>query len=195
MKRITRLLVVDDDPNILRLFSDILRHDGYETWGVASGEEGLDLVREKRPDLVLLDVGLPHMSGIEVCRQIKADPALSDTLVVLISGAAMSSADRIHGLEAGADDYIVKSTDWNEIRARIRTLMRLRDATAALRASEQHYRRLVEILPDGVSLVDLHGRLTAVNSQAAAMLGYEDPAELIQKSVLDLTPSEEHERV
>ena len=72
--------------------------------------------------------------------------------------------------------------------------MRLRDTTAALRASEQHYRRLVEILPDGVSIVDLEGRLLVVNSQAAAMLGYEDQAELMQKSAFDLTPPEEHER-
>ena len=190
-----RLLVVDDDPNVVEIFSHILVREGFEVVTAATGERGLELARELPPDLVLLDVGLPDLPGIEVCRRMKADPALAGTLVVLISGAATGALDKVAGLEIGADDFILKSADWNEVRARIRTLMRLRDATVALRASEQHYRRLVEILPEGVSIVDPSGHLKSVNTQAAAMLGYENITELLKQSAFDLTPPEEHRRV
>jgi len=111
------------------------------------------------------------LNGIDICRQIKAD-ALLDTFVVLVSGKAISAADKVGGAETGADDYIVKPVNPDEFLARIRTIVRLRETTAALRASEQHYRRLVEILPDAVGMMDLQGRLTTANRQAVEMLGY-----------------------
>jgi len=193
MNKTTRLLVVDDDPNVVEIYTQMLRAEGFELRSSGSGRQGLEMAREQPPDLVLLDVGLPDLSGIEVCRRIKSDPSLSDTLVVLISGAATGSLDKVRGLEIGADDYLLKSAEWDEIRARIRTLLRLRDTAAALRDSEQHYRRLVEILPDAVTVVDLQGRLTAANSRALAMLAYDSQAELLEKTVFDLTPPEEHE--
>jgi PAS domain S-box-containing protein len=153
------------------------------------------VTRERRPDLVVLDVMLPDLNGIDVCRQIKADAALLDIFVVLVSGKAISAADKVSGAETGADDYIVKPVNPDEFRARIRTIVRLHDTTTALRASEQHYRRLVEILPDAVGLMDLQGRLTTANRQAAEMLGYAGPGELLGKSAFDLTPPEEHERM
>jgi PAS domain S-box-containing protein len=195
MNRATRILVVDDEPAVLDFFTLILRQAGYEVWGAADGKHGLQMTRERRPDLVLLDVGLPDLNGFDVCRQIKADADLLDTFVVLISGKAISAADKVDGAEIGADDYMVKPVNTDEFLARIRTVVRLRDTTAALRASEQHYRRLVEILPDAVGTMDLQGRLTAVNRQAVEMLGYAGPEELLGKSVFDLTPPEEHERV
>jgi PAS domain S-box-containing protein len=195
MNRATRILVVDDEPGILKLFSTILRGAGYEVWEASSGRQGLQVTRERRPDLVVLDVMLPDLNGIDVCRQIKADAALLDIFVVLVSGKAISAADKVSGAETGADDYIVKPVNPDEFRARIRTIVRLHDTTTALRASEQHYRRLVEILPDAVGLMDLQGRLTTANRQAAEMLGYAGPGELLGKSAFDLTPPEEHERM
>jgi PAS domain S-box-containing protein len=186
---------VDDEPGILKLFSTILRGAGYEVWEASSGRQGLQVTRERRPDLVVLDVMLPDLNGIDVCRQIKADAALLDIFVVLVSGKAISAADKVSGAETGADDYIVKPVNPDEFRARIRTIVRLHDTTTALRASEQHYRRLVEILPDAVGLMDLQGRLTTANRQAAEMLGYAGPGELLGKSAFDLTPPEEHERM
>ena len=195
MNRATRILVVDDEPGILKLFSTILRRAGYEVWEASNGRQCLQMTREKRPDLVVLDVMLPDMNGIDICRQIKADAALLDIFVVLVSGKAISAADKVSGAETGADDYIVKPVNPDEFRARIRTIVRLRDTTAALRASEQHYRRLVEILPDAVGMMDLQGRLTTANRQAVGMLGYAGPGELLGKSAFDLTPPEEHERM
>jgi PAS domain S-box-containing protein len=195
MSKTTRILVVDDEPAILTIFSQVLKSAGYEVLNALTGEQGLQVAREKRPDVVLLDVKLPDLSGVDVCRQIKADPDLKDVFVVLCSGGATSVADKVGGLETGADDYLAKPLSPAELLARIRNLVRLRDAIAALRASEQHYRRLIEILPDAVGLIDVHGRLTAVNPQALAMLGYTDPPELLKKSAFDLTPPEEHERM
>jgi PAS domain S-box-containing protein len=195
MNKATHILLVDDDPAILDIFSQILQAEGYQVSQASTGQEGLETTRQRHPDLVLLDVNLPDLNGVEVCRQIKADATLPDVFVVLFSGEATSTANKVNGLTTGADEYIVKSLDTDELLARIRTLVRLRDATAALRASEQHYRRLVEILPDAVCLIDLEARLSSVNSQAVAMLGFDRPEELLGKSILSLSPPEDHERV
>ncbi|MGD0252202.1 MAG: PAS domain S-box protein, partial [Verrucomicrobiota bacterium] len=194
MNKATRILVVDDDPAVLEVFSKILRREGYEVWGASNGQHCLQVTRERRPDLVLLDVMLPDLNGIDICRQIKADAALLDIFVILVSGKATSAADKVDGAETGADDYIVKPVNPDEFLARIRTIVRLHDTAAALRASEQHYRRLVEILPDAVGMIDLQSRLTTANRQAVEMLGYAGPGELLGKSAFDLMPPEEHER-
>ena len=121
MNKTTSILVVDDDPAILQAYSEILRAEGYEVWEASTGRQGLQAARERRPDLVLLDVMLPDLSGMEVCRQIKADAALTDVFVVLFSGKATDVADKVDGLETGADDYLVRPLDVNEFLARVRT--------------------------------------------------------------------------
>ena len=195
MKQTTRILVVDDEPEIRRVFTQILNTAGYNILQAATGRDSLRLAREKRPDLMLLDVLLPDLNGMEVCKQIKADPDLRDIFVVLISGGATSATHKVEGLESGADDYMVKPMDPEELLARIRTIVRLRESMAALRVSEEHHRRLIDILPDAVCLVQPDGRVLAVNSQAVAMLGYAGPEELLEKSAFDLAPAEEHERI
>ncbi len=96
-----KVLVVDDDTGILDLSTSILRRAGYEVLEVSTGEECLDAVRIYHPDLVLLDVRLPDMSGIEVCRQIKSDDSLEDIFVILASGIQISSEDQAEGLDIG----------------------------------------------------------------------------------------------
>jgi PAS domain S-box-containing protein len=194
MNKTTRILVVDDNLEVVHLFSEMLRVHGYEVSEASTGRRALQMTRRMRPDLVLLDVVMPDLSGIDVCRQIKADALLSDVFVVLVSGHATSSAEMVKGLEAGADDYIAKATEAAEFLARIRTIVRLRDTTAALRASERHYRSLVDILPDGVSLIDLEGRIADANPQAVAMLGFKDREELLRKNTLELIEAEDRER-
>src|ERR1039458_4011355 len=169
MSKKISILVVDDVPVILQAYSEILRAQGYEVWEASTGRQGLQVARERHPDLVLLDVRLPDLSGIEVCRQIKADAALRDIFVVLISGAATSVAHKIDGLETGADDYLVKPLEIDEFLARVRAIVRLQKARAELQRGEEHYRQLIEILPEAVGLIDLQGRLLAVNPQGVAM--------------------------
>ena len=101
MNKTTSILVVDDDPAILQIYSEILRAEGCEVWEASTGQEGLRAAREKRPDLVLLDIMLPDLSGVEVCRQIKADAGLADVFVVLVSGMATTVTDKVTGLGIG----------------------------------------------------------------------------------------------
>jgi len=194
MKTKTRILMVDDNPALLEVISKLLRSEGYEVATAPTGLEGLWLTRRWLPDLVLLDVQLPDLDGFEVCRQIKADPALLDVFVIMLSGQATSASEKAGGLDTGADEYLTKPIAAEELFARIRTAARLRHTTAALRASEQHYRRLVEILPDAVGLLDAQGRLTAANPQALSMLGYAEAGLLLGKSAFELAPPEEQER-
>ena len=191
----TRILVVDDNPGILDVFSVLLRIEGYEVSTAATGMQALQVTRDTHPDLVLLDVNLPDLNGTEVCRQIKSDPTLPDVFVILISGDATSVAHKVGGLETGADDYLAKPMAHAEFLARIRTVVRLRHTTAALRASEQQYRQLIEILPDAVGVINLEGRWLRVNPQAAVLFGYTDLAELLCRSIFDLTPTEDHDRL
>lgn len=114
MNKTTSILVVDDDPAILQVYTEVLRAEGYEVWEASTGQQGLQAARERRPDLVLLDVMLPDLNGMEVCRQIKAEAALADVFVVLVSGAATSVAHKVGGLDQGADDYLVKPLDMEQ---------------------------------------------------------------------------------
>jgi PAS domain S-box-containing protein len=195
MKKVGLILVVDDDGAIRELFSMVLRREGYEVQEAATGQQGLKLAQTRHPDLVLLDVGLPDMSGVEVCRQIKNDPSLKDVFVALCSGEATGEEDKVGGLHTGADEYLVKPIGIEELLARVQTLLRLRNTTAALRNSEEHHRKLIDILPDAVCLIHPKGRLLAVNSQAVAMFGCSNPDELLQKSIFELAPAKEHESI
>src|SRR5476651_1867572 len=195
MKKAGLILVVDDSSEIRELFSFCLRGEGYEVLEAATGLQGLKLAQTRFPDLVLLDVRLPDISGVEVCRQIKSDPTLKDVFVALCSGEATSDEHKVDGFHTGADEYLVKPFGVSELLARVQTLVRLRNTTAALRASEEHHRRLIDILPDAVCLIHPKGRLLAVNSQAVAMLGYANTGELLLQNIFDLTPPEEHERI
>lgn len=195
MNTVNSILVVDDNQELRQLFSKCLRGAGYSVLEAATGGEALKLAQTRLPDLVLLDVRLPDINGMEVCRQIKNDPALRDMFVALCSGEATSDEHKVDGLHTGADEYLVKPVAISELLARIQTLMRLHNTTVALRNSEEHHRRLIDILPDAVFLIHPNGRLMAVNSPAVAMLGYATPEELLQKSIFEITPPEIHDRI
>jgi formate hydrogenlyase transcriptional activator len=127
------ILVVDGDPRILALTSAILASDGYEVIEASSGKDALEAVANAVPDLVLLDVVLPDVSGYEVCKQIKSGPVTRNTFVVLQSGVSTSSEAQITGLDIGADGYVVKGISNSELLARVKALVvRIRKADDAL---------------------------------------------------------------
>jgi two-component system response regulator MprA len=116
----TSILVVDDDPKILSVLGRGLRFEGYVVQLAADGEEALRSARVEPPDLVVLDVMLPGMDGLEVCRRLRW--GVNAPILMLTARDAVS--DRIAGLDSGADDYLVKPFDFDELLARIRALLR-----------------------------------------------------------------------
>lgn len=119
------LLVVEDEADILELVRYNLNREGYAVHEAASGEAALKLVKSVKPDLVLLDLMLPEIDGLEVCRRLKADPGLADIPVVMLT-AKGEEADIVAGLELGADDYITKPFSPRVLIARVRTVLRRR---------------------------------------------------------------------
>lgn len=118
-----KILVVDDEEDILELVNYNLSREGYEVRCAASGEEGLKLAEERRPDLILLDLMLPGMDGLEICRIVKNDPRFQDILIIILS-AKGEEADVVVGLEMGADDYVVKPFSPRVLAARIKSVLR-----------------------------------------------------------------------
>ncbi|AND17029.1 DNA-binding response regulator [Rathayibacter tritici] len=123
-----RILVVDDDAALAEMIGIVLGADGYDVSFCADGSGALEAFRHSRPDLVLLDLMLPGIDGIEVCRAIRAESGVP----VIMLTAKSDTADVVQGLESGADDYMVKPFDPKELVARIKT--RLRPSTAAANA-------------------------------------------------------------
>jgi len=115
-----RVLVVDDDPALAEMLTIVLRGEGFETAIVADGSRALSAVRELKPDLVLLDLMLPGMNGIDVCRAIRAE---SGVPIVMLT-AKSDTVDIVLGLESGADDYVVKPFKPKELVARVRARVR-----------------------------------------------------------------------
>ena len=173
MSEPTKILVTDDDPEILALTTRLLRRAGYETLEARTGRECLEVVRAHYPDLVLLDVVLPDITGVEVCRRIKTDPQTRGTFVILASGVHVSSDSQADGLNLGADGYIVKPITNKELLARVQAMERIKRAEDALQASEVRYRRLFETAQDGILILDAAtGEIDDVNPFLAHMLGY-----------------------
>ena len=167
-----KVLCVDDDPDLLLINSSILRLAGHDVIEAADGRTCIDIARRERPDLVLLDVMLPDMDGLEVCRQIKETPGMTGTYVVLISGMETSSKSQIKGLEAGADGYITRPVSSQELIARVHALIRIKKMESALRKSMERYQMLVETMNDGLGVLDKNGTITFVNDKACAMTGF-----------------------
>ncbi|MFL5677741.1 MAG: response regulator, partial [Chloroflexota bacterium] len=122
------ILVVDDEPTLREALVEALESDGFRAVAAADGREALTLFRSERPDLVLLDLMLPELSGIEVCRIIRAE---SGVPIVMLT-AKDSELDKVVGLELGADDYVTKPFSLRELTARIRALFRRSDAAVAV---------------------------------------------------------------
>ena len=135
MPAMSRVLVVDDEPKIVRLVRDYLERSGFEVLTARDGPEALMRAHQERPDLIVLDLGLPALDGIEVTRQLRRDSGVP----IIMLTARDEETDKVVGLELGADDYVTKPFSPRELTARVRAVLRRhgRDAdTEVIRAGE-----------------------------------------------------------
>jgi two-component system phosphate regulon response regulator PhoB len=117
------ILLVEDEPSIVDLLSYNLKREGFEVRETGDGEEALLMIRERPPDLVILDWMLPSVSGLEVCRQLRRDPNLQQLPIIMLTARAEED-DRVRALDSGADDYVTKPFSPSEVIARVRAVLR-----------------------------------------------------------------------
>ena len=118
-----KILIVDDDEHILELLDYNLKKEGYLTYTCDNGIKAMEVIQEVKPDLVLLDVMLPGINGLDICKNLKRDPELDHISIIMIT-AKDEEIDKILGLELGADDYITKPFSVRELEARIKAVLR-----------------------------------------------------------------------
>ncbi|MBU4126549.1 MAG: diguanylate cyclase, partial [Proteobacteria bacterium] len=120
------ILVIDDSKLIAHVAKNILTKQGHEVLLAQDGETGLDIARDKKPDLILLDLVLPGMDGYGICERIKNDSTIKDIPIIMLTSKA-EHADKVRGLELGASDYVTKPFDEGELRARVNTHLRIKE--------------------------------------------------------------------
>ena len=158
-----RILIVEDDPNILRGLDLNLAMEGYKVRTAADGEEGLRIARTERPDLLIVDVMLPRLGGLELIRELrKEDPGMP----ILILSAKGQEADKVAGLALGADDYVVKPFGLKELLARIGAALRRKRATGETGPARQLKRF-------GQVEIDLGERRVTVGGESANLTARE----------------------
>ena len=129
MRTPPRILVVDDNPTNVKILQTRLASAGYDIVTAADGEEALATARESAPDLILLDVMMPRLDGIEVCRRLRADPSFPFTPIVLVT-ALSETKDMVAGLEAGGDEYLTKPINGLELLAKLQSVLGANAAVA-----------------------------------------------------------------
>ncbi len=170
-----RILVVDDTPANVKLLVDLLTAKGYQPVAAASGEEALARIAEQVPDLVLLDIMMPGLSGYDVCRRIRADAATA-LLPVVLCTSLDPKQERIHGIEAGADDFIPKPINQQELFARVKSLLRIKALQDEVKAwSGQLEQRVREQVTQMERLSRLKNFFSPQLAEAIVSGGTDDP--------------------
>src|SRR5258705_6252177 len=177
-----RVLIVDDDQKVRELLTELIENEGYEVVSAADGGSGLELVNSFAPDVVISDVVMPVLDGIELCRKIKQEPRTADIPVLLISGLRNSAEDSIEGLTAGADDYLDVPFRTEELLVKVARL-------AERRRVEKHYREIVEQAPDIIYTRDMDGYITSINAAGGFFFG-KPAAEIVGSHLSTLIGSE-----
>lgn len=174
MHKPPRILIVDDNETNRDILATRLATQGYELKQAADGEEALIAAREQQPDLILLDVMMPKLDGVEVCRRLKSDTSLPFTPIILVTAKA-DSKDVVAGLEAGADEYLTKPIDQMALLARVKSVLRIKDLHDQVRAQAADLaawnRELEQRVNEQVTEIERMGRLRRfLSPQVAEMI-------------------------
>lgn len=196
-----RVLVIEDEKNIAELIRYNLEREGFQVVVAQNGEEGLRVIEQHRPDLVLLDLLLPRLDGLEVCRRLRQHEATRLTPIIILTAKA-SEADKVSGLELGADDYVTKPFSPRELIARIRAALRRRSsgraeltATSRIGTLEVDWERHVVHVKDAPVrltakefrllrvLVEARGRVLSREALLERVWGYDPSLEIETRTV------------
>jgi PAS domain S-box-containing protein len=176
----TLILNVDDNDGARYAKTRILRSAGFDVVEASNGTDALAVVKRGGVALVLLDVKLPDINGIEVCRRIKADPDSAMVLVLQTSAALTGRADKIRGLEGGADNYLAAPIEADELIANVNALLRMRQTQSALRDSEERFRQLTDNIEDVFWMFSVPARALEYVSPAYATI-WGRPVEALER--------------
>src|SRR5690349_10582152 len=192
-EEVATIVNVDDQEAGRYVRRRILERAGYRVIDANCGSDVWRVLEDVQPELVLMDVNLPDISGFDLCRQIKKRPELADTMVLHVSAALVSGTDRAFGLDMGSDGYLIEPIDEEELLAAVRSLLRLRERQrenegllARLRRSEEQFRGLFEQAAVGMCVVGPDGRLLRVNEKLCVITGRPEH-DLIKQELRDLT--------
>jgi len=190
MRTPPRILIVDDNATNVKILQARLASEGYEVVSAADGEEGLSAARQLTPDLILLDVMMPNVGGVEVCKRLRADPDFPFTPIIMVTAMA-DLKDVIAGLEAGADEYLTKPVDHAALAARVRSMLRIKDlhdrVESLVDEMKQWNASLERRVATQVSELERVGRLRRFFSPQLAELivsgGAEDPLQSHRREI------------
>ncbi|MGB9131868.1 MAG: methanogen output domain 1-containing protein [Methanosarcina sp.] len=184
-----KILIVDDMPENIELVEDYLSVEPYDVITARSGREALLKVKEEKPDLVLLDVMIPDMTGFEICKTIKDDPETQFTQILMLTALA-GLEDRIKGIEAGADDFLIKPIKRLEFKTRVRSLLRVKcmhDRLVEERDNLEIKNRiqsvLTAIIPSLLQVISNEEKKVVINQMTA----------MVEKTLLDMYQFENRE--
>lgn len=163
-----KIVIVEDEKNIVELLKYNLEKEGYQVLYALQGDEGLDLILKEAPDFIVLDLMLPGMDGIEVCKSVRQNSKVKNTPVLMLT-AKSEELDKILGLELGADDYMTKPFSPRELVARIKAI--LRRASASVTESETAFFRVGDLEVDtGKHIVTVKGKRVELTSKEYDLL-------------------------
>jgi len=178
------ILIVDDSPDNLGVLRTMMLREGYQTFVATSGERALEIALRVKPDLVLLDIVMPGIDGLEACRRLKAHPATTRIPVIFMS-ARGETEDIVAGFDIGAADYIPKPLRLEEVCARVRAQLRMRTSSETQTAQADRLRMIVNSMDQGLLIVEDCGRIQYANPACDRYLGYQ-PDELVGRPLADL---------